>query len=128
MSEDGDEFAEDKMFIRWVHGVRRLNSMFALRESASVTDVRREQKLRYDYAKIKASGCLWGASGFRCASAASAAASSRQSFDTSSPAFTASSEKLDARQDKLGRGAQKRQWRMDNIAGRESHTPMSFQP
>uniref|UniRef100_A0AAV1UAX4 Uncharacterized protein n=1 Tax=Peronospora matthiolae TaxID=2874970 RepID=A0AAV1UAX4_9STRA len=58
MSEDGDETAEDDMFIRWVHGVRRLSSMHALRESASVADVRLERKLRYDFAKLKARGRL----------------------------------------------------------------------
>uniref|UniRef100_A0AAV1UTN3 Uncharacterized protein n=1 Tax=Peronospora matthiolae TaxID=2874970 RepID=A0AAV1UTN3_9STRA len=40
MSEDGDKIAEDDMFIRWMHGVRRLSSMHALRESASVADFR----------------------------------------------------------------------------------------
>uniref|UniRef100_A0AAV1TY40 Uncharacterized protein n=1 Tax=Peronospora matthiolae TaxID=2874970 RepID=A0AAV1TY40_9STRA len=127
MSEDGDETAEDDMFICWVHGVRHLSSMHALRESASVADVHLEQKPRYDFAKLKARGRLRGALRSRYASAASAAASSRQSLDTNSPTLTTTSEKRDARQDELGRGAQKRQWRMGSLAGRKSHNPMSFQ-
>uniref|UniRef100_A0AAV1TLP6 Uncharacterized protein n=1 Tax=Peronospora matthiolae TaxID=2874970 RepID=A0AAV1TLP6_9STRA len=105
MSEDGDETAEDNMFIRWVHGVRRLSSVHALRGSANVADVRLERNLCYDFAKLKARGRLRGVSRSRYASSASAAASSRQSFGTNSPALTTTSEKRDARQDGLGRGA-----------------------
>uniref|UniRef100_M4BDB4 Uncharacterized protein n=1 Tax=Hyaloperonospora arabidopsidis (strain Emoy2) TaxID=559515 RepID=M4BDB4_HYAAE len=53
-SETTDE--EDKDFIRWVHRICRLSSMYALRASVSVADVRLERKLRYDYAKLKARG------------------------------------------------------------------------
>uniref|UniRef100_A0AAV1TI87 Uncharacterized protein n=1 Tax=Peronospora matthiolae TaxID=2874970 RepID=A0AAV1TI87_9STRA len=42
LSKYGDETAGGNMFIRWVHGVRRLSSMHALRESASVAEVRLE--------------------------------------------------------------------------------------
>uniref|UniRef100_A0AAV1TUM6 Uncharacterized protein n=1 Tax=Peronospora matthiolae TaxID=2874970 RepID=A0AAV1TUM6_9STRA len=106
MSEDGDETAEANMFIRWVHGVRRLCSMHALRESPSVADFCLERKLHYDYANLKARGRLRGVLRSHYASAASAAASSRQSFDKNSPALTTTSEKRDARQDELDRGAQ----------------------
>uniref|UniRef100_A0AAV1VC33 Uncharacterized protein n=1 Tax=Peronospora matthiolae TaxID=2874970 RepID=A0AAV1VC33_9STRA len=104
------------MFIRWVHGVRRLSSMHALRESASMEDILLEQKTRYDFAKLKARGRLRGVSRSRYASAVSAAASSRQSFDTNSSALAETSEKREVRQDELGRGAQKRQRRMVSVA------------
>uniref|UniRef100_M4BA84 Uncharacterized protein n=1 Tax=Hyaloperonospora arabidopsidis (strain Emoy2) TaxID=559515 RepID=M4BA84_HYAAE len=45
-------------FIRCVHRTRRLSSMYALRASVSVADVRLERKLRYDYAKFKTRGQL----------------------------------------------------------------------
>uniref|UniRef100_A0AAV1T7S5 Uncharacterized protein n=1 Tax=Peronospora matthiolae TaxID=2874970 RepID=A0AAV1T7S5_9STRA len=93
MSENEDKIAEDDMFIRWVHGVRRLSSMHALRESAGVADIRVKRKLRYDFTKLKARGRLWGQPRSRYASAASAATSSRRSFDTISPALTTTNEK-----------------------------------
>ena len=49
---------EDNEFIRWVHRTRRLSSMYALRVSVSVADVRLRRKLRYDYTKLKARGQL----------------------------------------------------------------------
>uniref|UniRef100_A0AAV1UNA1 Uncharacterized protein n=1 Tax=Peronospora matthiolae TaxID=2874970 RepID=A0AAV1UNA1_9STRA len=101
--------------------------MHALLESAIVADVRLERKLRYDCAKLKARGHLWGVSRSRYTSAASEAASSRQSFDKNSPALTTTSEKRYARQDELGRGAQKRQRRMCSLAEGEPYTPIVFQ-
>uniref|UniRef100_A0AAV1T5P3 Uncharacterized protein n=1 Tax=Peronospora matthiolae TaxID=2874970 RepID=A0AAV1T5P3_9STRA len=127
MSEDGDEITEDNMFIHWVYGVRHLSSMHALRESANVADVLIKRKLRYDFAKLKTRGRLRGVSRSRYASATFAAASLRQYFDTNSPDLTTTSEKRDARQDKLGRGAQKRHRRLGSLAEGKSHTPMSFQ-
>ena len=47
---------EDNEFIRWMHRIRRLSSMYAMRASVSVADVRLKRKLRYDYAKLKARG------------------------------------------------------------------------
>uniref|UniRef100_A0AAV1UW03 Uncharacterized protein n=1 Tax=Peronospora matthiolae TaxID=2874970 RepID=A0AAV1UW03_9STRA len=47
---------EDNDFIRWVHYTRSLSSMYAWRAGVSVVDVRLERKLRYDYAKLNASG------------------------------------------------------------------------
>uniref|UniRef100_A0AAV1V676 Uncharacterized protein n=1 Tax=Peronospora matthiolae TaxID=2874970 RepID=A0AAV1V676_9STRA len=99
--------------------------MHALRESACVADVRLERKLHYDFAKLKARGRLQGVLRSRYASAASAAASSRQYFVTNSHALTTTSEKRGTRQNELGRGAQKRQRRSEILAGDESHTPMS---
>ena len=49
---------EDNDFNRWVHRTRRLSSMYALRASVSVADVRLERKIRYDYAKLKNRGQL----------------------------------------------------------------------
>ena len=43
---------EDNDIIRWVHRTLRLSSMYALRASVIVADVRLELKLRYDYAKL----------------------------------------------------------------------------
>uniref|UniRef100_A0AAV1TSP8 Uncharacterized protein n=1 Tax=Peronospora matthiolae TaxID=2874970 RepID=A0AAV1TSP8_9STRA len=101
--------------------------MHALRVSASVADVSLERKLRYEFAQLKARGRLRGVSRSHHALAASAAASSRQSFDTNSPALTTTSEKRGSRQDELVRGAQNRQRRMGILAEGETHTPMSFQ-
>uniref|UniRef100_M4C6P9 Uncharacterized protein n=1 Tax=Hyaloperonospora arabidopsidis (strain Emoy2) TaxID=559515 RepID=M4C6P9_HYAAE len=52
--ETTDEEAD--AFVRWVHRTRRRSSMYVLRASVSVADVRLERKLRYDYAKLKARG------------------------------------------------------------------------
>ena len=41
-----------------MHRTRRLSSMYALRASVSVADVRLKRKLQYDYAKLKARGQL----------------------------------------------------------------------
>ena len=52
------EEEEDMAFSRWAHYARRLSSMWALRASADVADIRLERKMRYDYAKLKARGKL----------------------------------------------------------------------
>ena len=49
-----DEREEYNEFIRWIYWARHLSSMMDLCESASATNVRLEQKLRYEYAKQKA--------------------------------------------------------------------------
>ena len=47
---------EDNAFIRWVHMVRCLSSMVALRVTINKADVRLERKLRYDFTKLRAKG------------------------------------------------------------------------
>ena len=49
---------EDNEFIRWVHRARHPSRVLALRDSASVTNVRLESKLRYEYANRKSQGRL----------------------------------------------------------------------
>ena len=44
---------EDNEFNRWVYRKQQLSSMTALRSMVDVADVRLEQKLRYEYAKLK---------------------------------------------------------------------------
>ena len=48
----------DNYFVRWVHRVRKLRSIFALRVSGDLADVRLERKLYYEFAKLKAKGRL----------------------------------------------------------------------
>ena len=74
---------EDGAFARWVHRTRRLSSMYALRASANVVDMRLERKLRYDYAKLTARGQLRNRT--RYASATTVAASAGQTVTNNLP-------------------------------------------
>ena len=49
---------EHNEFIWWMHQSRRLSSMMAIQDSASVEDVCQKRKLCYEYAKLKAKGKL----------------------------------------------------------------------
>ena len=86
MSAGETKDEEDNDFIRWVHRTRRLSSMYALRASVSVTDVRLERKLRYDYDKLKSRGRLRNST--RYASATTVAASAGQTVTTNPPTHT----------------------------------------
>uniref|UniRef100_M4B2M6 Uncharacterized protein n=1 Tax=Hyaloperonospora arabidopsidis (strain Emoy2) TaxID=559515 RepID=M4B2M6_HYAAE len=114
---------EDNDFIRWVHRTRRLSSMYALRASVSVADVRLERKLRYDYAKLKARGQLRNHA--RYASATTVAASDGQNVTYNPPIDTTSGGKLPRSRDDTGHDVQKHPRRMNSLAEGESHTTMS---
>uniref|UniRef100_A0AAV1UF10 Uncharacterized protein n=1 Tax=Peronospora matthiolae TaxID=2874970 RepID=A0AAV1UF10_9STRA len=58
LSAGEKESEENDAFVRWVHRIRRLSSMSALRASVNMADVRLERNLRYDDAKLKARGQL----------------------------------------------------------------------
>uniref|UniRef100_M4BFD3 Uncharacterized protein n=1 Tax=Hyaloperonospora arabidopsidis (strain Emoy2) TaxID=559515 RepID=M4BFD3_HYAAE len=114
---------EDDEFIRWVHRTRRLSSMYALRASVSVADMRLERKLQYDYAKIKARGQLRNRT--RYASATTVAASAGQTVTNNPPTNTTSGGKRPRSRDDSGHDVQIYPRRMGNLAEGESHTPMS---
>uniref|UniRef100_M4C2A6 Uncharacterized protein n=1 Tax=Hyaloperonospora arabidopsidis (strain Emoy2) TaxID=559515 RepID=M4C2A6_HYAAE len=114
---------EDNEFIRWVHRTRRLSSMYALRASVSVADVRLERKLRYDYAKLKARGQLNNRT--RYASATTVAASAGQTVTNNPLIDTTSGGKRPRSGDDTGHDVQKHPRRMNSLAEGESHTPMS---
>ena len=115
---------EDSAFVRWVHRVRRLSSMYSLRASADLADVRLERKLRYDYAKLKARGQLRMRR--RYASATPVAASSGQPEAQDPPTYTTIGVKRTWSHDDPVPDVQKHQRRTGNLAGVEPQTPMSF--
>uniref|UniRef100_M4BF53 Uncharacterized protein n=1 Tax=Hyaloperonospora arabidopsidis (strain Emoy2) TaxID=559515 RepID=M4BF53_HYAAE len=114
---------EDSEFIRWVHRTRRLSSMYSLRASVSVADVRLERKLRHDYAKLKARGQLCNCT--RYASATTVAADAGQTVTNNTPIDTPSGGKRPRSRDDPGHGVQKYPRRMGNLAEGVSRTPMS---
>uniref|UniRef100_M4BQA2 Uncharacterized protein n=1 Tax=Hyaloperonospora arabidopsidis (strain Emoy2) TaxID=559515 RepID=M4BQA2_HYAAE len=74
---------EDNELIRWMHRTRRLSSMYAMRASVSVADVRLKRKLRYDYSKLKARGQLRNCT--RYSSATTVAAGAGQTVTNNPP-------------------------------------------
>ena len=112
--EDIDE--DDRMFIRWAHRARRLSSMDALRASAAVVNVRLERKLRFDFAKLKASGQLKRLYPNRYA---------EPTVPTSHVATPTGDKRLGSATD-LASVAQKRPRRMDSLVVGDPQTPMSY--
>uniref|UniRef100_M4BK35 Uncharacterized protein n=1 Tax=Hyaloperonospora arabidopsidis (strain Emoy2) TaxID=559515 RepID=M4BK35_HYAAE len=115
---------EDDAFVRWVHRTRRLSSMYALRASANVAEVRLKRKLQYDYAKLKARGQLRYRT--RYASATTVATSAGQTVTTNQPTDTTSGGKWPRSRDDPGHDVQKHPRSMGNLAEGVSRTPMGF--
>ena len=124
------ESEEDNDFIHWVHRVRRLSSMWALRASASAADVRLERKLRYEYAKLKARGQVRSTRSryaqHLSASATPVAASPHQDLDVDSSVPTITGGKRSGSQVDPDRGVRKCQPRTGNPADEVSQIPTSY--
>ncbi|CAI5702380.1 unnamed protein product [Peronospora effusa] len=126
---EGDE---DTAFSRWAHYARRLSSMWALRASADVADIRLERKMRYDYAKLKARGKLKSqrthyapAAQQPNVSATPVTASPRQAEAVNPPTPTITGEKRQRQQADPAHDAQKRPRRTGNPAEGGSQIPMN---